>query len=260
MSPVETAVRAHLSDLRRLPDLLKQHPAESHAVQQLLATVEGQDTSEFPECGILWKCGQAFLATAVFLGGRWALTVRHNTGSGAGEFHVTFPAAVVGNIRPANSFRVAEVIPHPTADLSLLHIASDSLSPDVAPAVFATEAEFAAAGHVKVCGFGSGDCDNPGAVGTKRISDSLEVVANSVVAGLPVDSATEFAADNAVGHAVTCGSDSGGPAFVFVDGVPKTAGAIIGTITDPVSGKVFTKCLRLLTFLPWIREKTGLTL
>jgi Trypsin len=259
MSVVETAVRTHIGDLRRLPELLKAHPAESHAVQRLLATVEGQDTSEFPECGILWKCGQAFLASAIFIGGRWALTVGHNTNR-AGEFHVTFPAAVVGDLRPANSFRVAEVIRHLTADLSLLHIASDGLSPDVTPAVFATAAEFTAAGHVKVCGFGSGDCTNPGVVGTKRISDLLEVVTSKIVAALPVDPATEFAADNAVQRAVTCDSDSGGPAFVFVRGVPKTAGAIIGTITDPASGKVFTKCLRLLAFLPWIREKTGLTL
>lgn len=227
-------------------------------MRPILATVEGDDTSGFPEVGILWKCGQVFLATTVFLGGRWMLTVKHAVADGtAGDYHVTIPAVTVGDMRPSNSFRVVEVIPAPNdADLALLRLASGTLAPGGDPTVFATEEEFQQAGQVRFCGFGSQDCSNPSLIGVKRISIPLKVVADPAAKQLQVNSATEFAADNAANHPITCPSDSGGAAFVTVDGVAKLAGAIIGTILDP-QNNTYTKAIHLSVFLPWLRQETG---
>ncbi len=259
MSSVENAVYSRIDNFRRMPALLEAHPEESSAVLNLLNTVEGPATIDFPECGLLWKCGLDLIGSAVFLGGRWALTAAHNGADASGDYIVTFPASTLADIRPFNSFSV-KAYPHETADLALLRISSEGNTPGVDAAVLASADEFNGITSVRVCGFGSGACANPALVGKKHISDPLPVVANSVVANLDFDAATQFAADNQVQQAVTCNADSGGPAFATVGDVTKVAGVIIATIHDAATGHFYTKCLRLSDFLPWIRQTTGLTL
>ena len=265
---------SRIDNFRRMPALLEAHPEESSAVEHLLTTVDGPATIDLPECGPLWKCGLDLIGSAVFLGGRWALTVAHNGVDNSGDYIVTFPATAVADIRPFNSFSV-KAIAHGTlanrsfakgpvargeVDLALLRISPDAHSPAVTAAVLATADEFSGITSLRICGFGSGNCTNPGAPGQKHVSDSLPVVANAEVEHLDFDPASQFAVDNVVQRAVACDADSGGPAFAMVGDVRKVAGIIIGTLQDPATGRFFTKCLRLSDYLPWIRQTTGLTL
>ena len=208
---------------------------------------------------MLWKSGEAFLASAVFLGGRWALTANHAVLDGVNaDFHVTLPIEFISDMRPSNSFRVANILSAPGgADLALISFAPGPSAPAAKAAVVASDLEIQQAGTVQMCGFGSDDCSNPTVAGTKRISSGLVLVQDPAAKHIQVDTGKEFAADDAGSAPATCPSDSGGGAFVSVSGQLKLAGIIRGTVRDPQNG-AYTLCTRLSPLMAWIRQTTGL--
>lgn len=252
LTTASRALRARRAAIQRVPDLLPAHPEESDAVKFLLTAVDGGETSGEEECGMLWKAGRDDLATAIFIGGTWAITAFHAVIDGPGaDYHVTVPAEVPSDLQPATSFHVMETFQAPNgADLALLHLAN-GLGPAVNPPVIATAAEVQTATTVQICGFGSNDCNNPAGRGKRRISRPLAL--------RPDPDPNQVRADNGAVNPVTCRSDSGGGAYIALAGQLKLAGIVSETVTQP-GVSAFTLCVRIAPFLPWIKQMTNLPL
>lgn len=227
----------------------------------LVALVDGVATPDIRECGMLWKSGQIFRASAVFLGGRWAIAAQHSTTSGtAADYHVSLPIEFLSDLRPENSFRVEEIVPVPNEDLALLRLAPDpSAAPKPAPPLRATVEEFEQADSVKLCGFGSNDCDQTTGAGTKRISLPKPIVADPLAKNLAIAPLTQFAVDAGGTTPLTCLSDSGGGVYIIVGGTLKLTGIIDATVRD-AQNNAYTRCIRLQPFLEFIRQTTHLPL
>jgi len=244
-------LRSRIDTFRRIPDLLSGHPSEADAVLQLLATVVGPETDGQLECGLLWKAGSDDLATAIFVGNRWAITALHCVLDGAGcDYHVTLPANVTTDLHPKNSFHVMETFAAPGGiDAALLNLGT-GLAPVVERPTIASAQEMQQANSVRICGFGSSNCQNSAGAGRKRISGNLTLATD------PTDSANFFLANNGSETPVTCPSDSGGAVYLSAGG--KIAGLVSQTITTPGQNTV-TRCVGIAPLLPWIFSTTGLT-
>jgi secreted trypsin-like serine protease len=175
----------------------------------------------------LWKAGQANLASATFLGGRWAVTAAH-AARGTG-FLVTLPVLSLADIRPPNTFHVAGVIPAPGgADLALLRLSEGNL-PGIVPATLASPCEAKQAESFLLCGFGSPDPLNPALTGTKRLAQLADASAG----------------------------DSGGG--VYIAGTRKLV-ALMSGFTRQRGRKPVPLTIPLAPLRNWLRETTNLAL
>lgn len=238
-----------------IPSLLEeQYPVEAATITKLLATVDGTRTDGIPQCAFLWRSGEAFLASAVFLGGRWLITAEHAVRD-PGDYNVTLPVKYTSDFRSKNSFRVAKIVREPSgADLALLSVSSIAQSPKVPRPDLATEQEVRQSSTAQVCGVGSDDCQNLSCAGVKRISAQLNIVPDSTVTSLGADPATDLILDNGGPRRVLCLSDSGGAALIAMGGHQKVA----GIIRETLPGYRFSQCTRLGPFMTWIRQTTAL--
>jgi hypothetical protein len=144
-------------------------------------------------------------------------------------FLLTLPALSVSDIRPPNTFRVAETIPGPEGvDLALLKLSEGNL-PRITPAILATHSEMQGAVSFILCGFGSPDPLNPTLAGTKR----LTTLANASP------------------------GDSGGG--VYIDGTRKLV-ALVSASVRQTGHQPIALTVPLAPLLPWLRETTRLTL
>ena len=110
---------------------------------------------------------------------------------------------------------------------------------------------------IRLCGYGSDDCANPGNGGFQRTSNFLDVIPAPQAAQLAV-AVDEFAVRYPVGQKIICPSDSGGAAFVEKDNAILLAGIIRGNI--PNLSEFSGLCVRVWPFRKWINDTTGLNL
>jgi hypothetical protein len=237
--------------------------ADPVSAQKFFIEVAGEPVDQvvLPECAPVWQPGTKDLFSAVFLGGGWLLSALHPVQKN-GDYHVALPVGSVTDLLPVNIFRVVDVHFRPGAndvDLCLLELnGAPAPTPFVTPPTLAGAADIGVGSKVKLCGFGSDDCNQAQGAGVKRTSLELPVV-DPVALHLPVDPAIGFAADDLGPTPVTCPSDSGGGAYASAGGVLKLAGIIRATVHN-AGGKPYTQCIRILPALDWIRNTTHLPL
>lgn len=254
----------HRQSLRRIPDLLAHGSDEAQAMSQLNILLFGSPTSELPQCSVLLQpCSATGCATAMFLGGKWALTALHALESKGCPYVVSLPITAVADIRKTNMFEVNPIpAPNPTGieadqpDLALLEL--DGM-PEVGALKLANEDDLRQAGAVQLCGFGSDNCDIPTNAGVKRLSDACPILENPAASGINIDPATQFIVQNPGSAPLVCKSDSGGGAVIPLgSGAFKLAGIIIDEVVSSITGApIGVKCVRLSAFSTWIQNVIG---
>jgi hypothetical protein len=223
--------------------------------------VLGVPSTDVPQCSLLISNVLQSYASAMYLGGQWAITAGH-------AVHLNFPYQLsapvdrIADVTHANSFDV-KPSPAASADLALLQLSGipqDGGGP-LAGIPLATEAELTQAGSAQLCGFGSNDCEDLSMSGVRRLSDPYPLVAPGTP-GFNFDPATQFVVQNTPKAPLVCTSDSGGGAVIQVaDGTFKLAGIITDQLVSPADGSPSgIRCVRLSAFAAWIQMVTGIAI
>jgi len=249
----------HRQQLRRIPALLAADSDESSVMIELIQFILGKPTTQVPQCAVLSIPVSEDYASAMFLGGAWALTALHAL-SESGSYVVSLPVSEVAEVAKVNSFEVAPTPAPHNADLALLRMNGiPNSTVDAIP--LASVADLATAGSVQLCGFGSDSCDVLARAGIKRLSDPFPVLSTAAAAalGIDLDPATQFVVKNTPSAPLVCLSDSGGAALIATGGGKfKLAGIITDQVASANGVPLGVICVRVSAFADWIGRLTGL--
>jgi hypothetical protein len=136
----------------------------------------------------------------------------------------------------------------PTHDLAVLTLARDVVG--VAPRPLAPDGALAGQVAVRVAGYGTTDIGGTTGYGRRRMVD----VALASPARVGQDPAIEFVAGGPSLHTDSCLGDSGGPAYIEVDGCWHLAGTTSRSVPGPRpcgDGGIYST---IAAFAPWIRS------
>jgi endonuclease G len=228
--------------------------------ERLLRIVGGSSTQpgEYPECCLVGRRYSAgdheWFCTGVLVHPRVVLTAGHCQDPDSAINVVALNALNYKSLRNAEVRRVQRVVvnpgyPHKMGDDITVLILRNSA--DVKPTPIASTADIAAAQKTMLVGFGNDNILSSKGFGIQRkvevdithvrraAGDDL----NDAEATLGFESDFEFVAGGA-GHD-SCNGDSGGPAYITVDGVKKVAGltsrATEGVTSPCGEGGIYTR-------------------
>ena len=196
------------------------------------------DPGTFPECCLIGNTsGGGFLhdwfCTGTLIHPRVVVTAEHCIFRTTGQLDPNSIAIGVDDedaVEKSNIILIARILPHHSEDIALLLLHAPS---SVEPVARASTAEVADADRVELVGFGNSDPAGSVGFGTKRqVNVPMHVVRKSDAEDLSAqesllgfNSFAEFVAGRKGSGKDSCNGDSGGPAYVFVDGARKLAGA-----------------------------------
>ncbi len=211
--------------------------------ESLTRILGGQDVDPgtFPECCLIGDVsGGGFLrrwyCTGTLIHPRAVITAEHCISSiSAGSLSPNAVAIGVDRQTELNSkstaiISISKIIRHPTEDLALLILRRAATVP---PVPRANAQQTANATRVTLVGFGSNSATGTMGFGTKReVTVDMQVVRKSnsedladAEATLGFNSFTEFVAGRKGSGRDSCKGDSGGPAYILIDGQRHLAGA-----------------------------------
>ncbi len=282
--PVDEQIKILANHMRRLTRQLVNHmnedPADAGArnrSRRLAAELEriiggrSVDPGTFPECCLIGRTsGGGFLrswfCTGTLIHPRVVITAEHCIMQATGSINPNSIGIGVdneGDVENTNIIRVGRIVRHPTEDVALLILQKTST---IAPVQRATAEETADADRVELVGFGNNDPAGLVGFGTKRqVNVPMNVVRKTpdenlsqAEAMLGFNSMTEFVAGRKGAGQDSCNGDSGGPAYVMVDGTRKLAGA-----TSRATDEADDNCgdggiyIRVDMLTDWIDEVTS---
>jgi hypothetical protein len=234
VTPLSRFVLQQRHTLDRIPGLLALEAEETDVLRQLIGFRLGNPTDKVPQCSVLWVPGLQSYASALYLGGCWAVTAGHAVTLEV-PYQLSVPVQRVTDITHANSFD-AVPLRAPSSDLALLQLSG---IPPLAGLSLASDAELQQAGSVQLCGFGSNDCEDESLAGFRRLSDPYPIVSNPAALGINIDPATQFVVRKTPGAPLVCDSDSGGGALIPTnDGNFKLTGIITDQLFTAQLNKV----------------------
>jgi endonuclease G len=196
------------------------------------------DDGTFLECCLIGKITgggflQEFFCTGTLIHPKVIITAKHCiTNISIGDLDpnvVALPVDRESQVTKDSLTRLSRIIEHPTEDVALLILRRPS---KVEPVTCATATEISSAERVELVGYGNSNPNGTMGFGIKR---QVNVPMNVVREGdedltdaewsLGFNSYTEFVAGRKGTGKDSCNGDSGGPAYIMVDGKRKLAGA-----------------------------------
>ena len=196
------------------------------------------DPGAFEECCLIGNSSgggfmNSWFCTGTLIHPRVVVSADHCIGRSSGNLDPNSIAIGVDDENQVGTneiIRVARIHKHPTEDVALLVLQSPA---EVTPIDRASIEEVGEAERVELVGFGNTDPTGTVGFGTKRqVNVPMHVVRQSdsqdlsdAEATLGFNSHTEFVAGRKGSGKDSCNGDSGGPAYIFIDGVRKLAGA-----------------------------------
>ncbi len=199
---------------------------------------EPVQSGDFPECCLIgdpdalppqsrWWC------TGTLIHPRVVVTAEHCIFSARGRLSPDAVAIGVDDIEDITSeaiYEIERIEVHPHLDIALLILHDEA---HIQPIARATQSEVAGADRIELAGFGSSDRFGSSGFGIKRhVNVEMNVVRQTPDQDLRFEerrlgfkSNFEFVAGRVGSGKDSCKGDSGGPAYVIVEGERKLAGA-----------------------------------
>ncbi|WP_367127961.1 trypsin-like serine protease [Saccharothrix sp. HUAS TT1] len=218
--------------------------------------IGGVPTADFPECVAIgsrngWCCSGTLVSPNV------VVTAAHCVDGGCAAR--VFVGEDVDFPDDGEVVRVETALAHPdyrpprpTGDLAVLVLARPVPTP---PRPIATAEQVAAASFVRLAGYGNTDVHSSGGYGRRRMVD-VPIASNDPEYG--ADPATEFVAGAPFLDRDSCNGDSGGPAYVQVDGQWLLAGATSRATASSLrpcgDGGIYT---RVSAYEQWVWSAPG---
>lgn len=186
------------------------------------------DPGAFPECCLIGNSSaggflREWFCTGTLIHPRLVVTADHCIFSRFDPNSIAIGVERESDVQPPNIVRVSRIKQHPTEDIALLILQQ---APTVVPVQIATSEDTANAERVELVGFGNDDPAGSMGFGIKRqVNVPMNVVRKSpqdnlsaAESTLGFNSHTEFVAGRKGTGQDSCTGDSGGPAYVIVNG------------------------------------------
>jgi secreted trypsin-like serine protease len=246
---------------------------------ELLRITGGHPTSagSYPDCVLIGRRAtngtQRWFCSGALVHPRVVLTAGHCQSPAAGINLVALDALDIQGLENAQVIGVRRVRVNPRYpqvignDIAVLVLREDSTVP---PVPIATTEEVAAARQTTLVGFGNSDLLSTKGFGVQRevtvdITNLRRTAADDLDAAeqaLGFESDREFTAGG--GGFDSCNGDSGGPAYIDVDGVRKLAGltsrATEGFTTPCGDGGIYTRVDTQRAFIDQVLSEVDITL
>lgn len=253
----QAELKHRLGEIRKLLPLLPQ-------------VLDGEPTADFPNVCLVWnKDTPGLYWSGTYLGPGASkqpvvLTCKHAI-THADGYRVALPLSLANARTADNTYEVAKVLLHASADAALLFLDESRVPPSAAFYALAEPADFAQvsahpAGYpLTFCGFG--EIDDREGQGAKRKKTGATVRSDQPFGpGMATfNGAYQFVAGGEQGSLTTdvCEGDSGGPAFFPKSGGLAVLGVVARSVKDycGVDGSIFT---RVDAIREWIRQSSGI--